>query len=717
MAVILVVVAIQSSAIAEDFEYIGSALWSGISNIEFVDHHAVCSCHNGLIVLDFTDMDSISETNSLYIPGNNGPIVVVNDIAYLPNFDNGLYVVDITNHVNPQIVNQYIPEHNADHVKVYNNRAILKTFSDTSTVFEFLDISNPTEPLQQSSYDAGDGFSTIYIDNNYAFIASLNNGLIILDISDISSPEFIGIFDLGYRIYDIITKDNYAYIVGMNTNRPFLGVLMVVDISDIYNPTPIRTEYSTGLLGNLHIIDSFFYIQENYGGEPEIQIHDLTDPTNPIYLCSFYPDVYLGYSYNISGDTMTIFSSSGVEILDSQNPCEPISIGNYSTFFSPLRTLRYNDYLIANTRSPGIHFFDISNPVIPNHINIIEMDPYSSMQLEDSLLFILDTFDEFRCYNIANPSEPALLGQFYLNNDSKFVVDDDLIYLIGAEQFSIINISDLFNPDTLDNLEISGAFLRDIIKLGDFIYISVYDTIGAGIEIINVTDPTNAVNLGRYETGADIRGISVLGDYAYITIEDLWYQRHELHTLDISCLDAPELVSQIEISSHLAKPYAYDDLLIVNTYSDSILLYDISNPNIPSFNTSFKIGRTYQVNDILFLSDYIYIATMYSLFIYRLTPTGIEQLAEIPADFSLSPNYPNPFNASTTIRYNLPVSSRVKLDIYDILGRKVQTLFEGSRPAGEFSQIFLDKNLPSGIYFYKLTAGEYQSTQKMMLIK
>ena len=89
----------------------------------------------------------------------------------------------------------------------------------------------------------------------------------------------------------------------------------------------------------------------------------------------------------------------------------------------------------------------------------------------------------------------------------------------------------------------------------------------------------------------------------------------------------------------------------------------------------------------------------------------------IPELFSLSPNYPNPFNASTTIKYTLPEPADITIDIYNLLGRKVETLIDGFQPAGAHSVIWQAEGFSSGIYFYKLTAGDYSQTQRMMLLK
>ncbi len=99
--------------------------------------------------------------------------------------------------------------------------------------------------------------------------------------------------------------------------------------------------------------------------------------------------------------------------------------------------------------------------------------------------------------------------------------------------------------------------------------------------------------------------------------------------------------------------------------------------------------------------------------------TGIEddEMSSIPKIFALHQNYPNPFNASTTIKYELPQQSQVTIEIYDILGRKVSTLVDRQQPAGYHQAIWRADDFASGMYFYKLQAGEYSETRKMLLMK
>jgi len=89
----------------------------------------------------------------------------------------------------------------------------------------------------------------------------------------------------------------------------------------------------------------------------------------------------------------------------------------------------------------------------------------------------------------------------------------------------------------------------------------------------------------------------------------------------------------------------------------------------------------------------------------------------IANDFTLFQNYPNPFNPSTIINYQLTINSFVTLKIFDINGKEVSTLIKQKQNSGKYEYTFNGNNLPSGIYFYTLTAGVFSDTKKMMLVK
>ena len=97
--------------------------------------------------------------------------------------------------------------------------------------------------------------------------------------------------------------------------------------------------------------------------------------------------------------------------------------------------------------------------------------------------------------------------------------------------------------------------------------------------------------------------------------------------------------------------------------------------------------------------------------------TNVNELNEIPNEYSLSQNYPNPFNPSTKITFNIPVSGNISFKIYDIIGREVKTLVNDFRNAGTYNVEFNGADLSSGVYFFRMEAGEFIDVKRMMLIK
>src|SRR3990172_7410908 len=98
-------------------------------------------------------------------------------------------------------------------------------------------------------------------------------------------------------------------------------------------------------------------------------------------------------------------------------------------------------------------------------------------------------------------------------------------------------------------------------------------------------------------------------------------------------------------------------------------------------------------------------------------PSSVEQISNLPQDFSLGQNYPNPFNPSTNIEYSIPEASYVQLKVYDILGNEVATLVNEEQSAGTYRADFTAVNLASGFYVAQLRAGDFSKTIKMSLMK
>ncbi|MBD3257524.1 T9SS type A sorting domain-containing protein [candidate division GN15 bacterium] len=104
------------------------------------------------------------------------------------------------------------------------------------------------------------------------------------------------------------------------------------------------------------------------------------------------------------------------------------------------------------------------------------------------------------------------------------------------------------------------------------------------------------------------------------------------------------------------------------------------------------------------------------------TDADDEQGSTLPEGFELGQNYPNPFNPTTTIDYSLPQRSEVRIEIINILGRRVKTLVNEEQAAGEYTVTWDGRDesggaVATGVYFYRLVADDHVATKKMLLLK
>jgi hypothetical protein len=146
-----------------------------------------------------------------------------------------------------------------------------------------------------------------------------------------------------------------------------------------------------------------------------------------------------------------------------------------------------------------------------------------------------------------------------------------------------------------------------------------------------------------------------------------------------------------------------------------------------SLGTGSSNGVNYWVQALAVVGNEVFVGGEFTLaggiastFIARWNSgtSRVEQLSPTaPKTFLLEQNYPNPFNPSTTIRYQLPVASEVKLEVYDVLGKKIATLVSERQSAGSYQVVWNASGLSSGTYFYRLQAGTFVETKKMIMVK
>jgi len=361
----------------------------------------------------------------------------------------------------------------------------------------------------------------------------------------------------------------------------------------------------------------------------------------------------------------------GTCIIDISNPYNPFLVGSCETL-SYARDIVVKDSYAYVANDDGLQILNISDPANPIEVNWYNTLGYCNGGFSYlNYLFWADGPGGLIIFDISNPTNPIEIGNF--NPSSYWVEDidiqDNYAYLAGEwDGLRIIDISNLAVPCEIGYYNTPGQ-AHQVAVVDDYAYIADWSE---GLRIVNITNPYSPYETGFFNPISYCLGITVFGNYAYLAAS-----------------------------------------------SGGLIIVDISNPYNP-----MEVGYYDQLlnysQDVCVIGNLAYLANGTFFGIYDCSETlsvtagNSSLLGKSP---SLSSAYPNPFNPSSLICFQLPVASNVQIYVYDMQGNNVATLTDGWLTSGSYQVLFDATNLSSGIYFARLNTRDFIQTQKMILVK
>ena len=240
-----------------------------------------------------------------------------------------------------------------------------------------------------------------------------------------------------------------------------------------------------------------------------------------------------------------------------------------------------------------------------------------------------------------------------------------------------------------------------------------YDVGGEGVAYHDV-DANNIGLAFRPDEAVDLEGANGGGFDVYWIVAGEWIE----YTIKVQ-----------EEGRYNFLPY----VATVPGFGDFTLLIDgedVSGRKAVRSTGGFQFWRAVPVNNVFLTSgEHIMRFEFDSLsdqtgWLFSLNYIDVERLSDVgtqedglPADFDLSPSFPNPFAASSTIEYTLPAPTKVRLEVFNTLGQQVRTLVDRHQQAGHYAVIFDASGLPSGVYVYRMTAPDFHQTRSVLLVK
>lgn len=372
---------------------------------------------------------------------------------------------------------------------------------------------------------------------------------------------------------------------------------------------------------------------------------------------------------------------------------------------SPWREMKtYQSYAYVVTENgtgagAGIQIIDLSN--LPNSATlaktyvwadtvngVVTLHPRAhTISASDNYLFLNGgSLNGIRILDVSKPLNPVQAGKYvgphvhdsHIRNDTVFA---SVIATNGG--LDIIDARNRTNPTRIKLIQYQGSGTHNAWTIPNKPYVVTTDEIGATLKNLKVWDIRDVINpIKVAEFGLDsaiVHNVVIKGSLAYVA----WYSAG-LRVIDFS------------------NPLAPKEIAYYDTY--------------PKSNVSGYLGA-WGVDPFLPSGKVIVSDMQTGLYVLRYNPVTPPVPKENPKEYLLSQNYPNPFNPLTTVSFSLPREEFVTLQIFNVLGQIVRTAVAGIRTAGVHQERIDARDLPSGIYYYRLKAGSFVGTKKMMVLR
>lgn len=444
-------------------------------------------------------------------------------------------------------------------------------------------------------------------------------------------------------------------------------------------------------------------------------------------LAVFFASIFLsgaGYSQTASTGSVTLLSNL------------PIPNSNFVTdVWGYYDQNTKKEYALVAENNLGIFIIDVTDATNPALVSQVNSVPGFDVKAWQHYVYTVNGVGSGsgEIVNISDPANPQVVGSFPSSHNI-FIADNGYMYL----EFPGLRIYNL-NPDPTDPQlvwEKQTFDGHDATVVGN----RLFDFHGwSGTFIYDVSNPANPQLLGAITdpsiTYHHSGWVSEDGQFLFICDELAEHPRADISVWDISDLGNPQRVGDYgdptaTVHNLIIKGnYAY-----TSYYTAGFRIFDISSADQISiaaeYDTNPQSGEGYAGAFGVYPlapSGNIYVSDWDNgLFIFSFhdsSATGIDPLnAALSGEFSLRPNYPNPFNPSTTIEYELPRQSLVTIAIYNMLGEEIKTLLSTVKPAGSHSVQWDGKDhqgrqVPSGAYFYQMETEGYREAKRMILLR
>jgi hypothetical protein len=638
----------------------------GKRDIAVAGNYAYVTSSGGLEVIDVQNPTNPVVVGSVSTPGNAWRVAVSGDYAYVADYDSGLVAVDVSVGSLPTVVGSIAFPHRVDDVAIQGDYAYLSSFS----TMRIVDISTPATPALVGTLSFTGGYAvSVGVSGDYAYLGrvSTNRGFYVVDVSNPAAPVFVGDVQ-GMSVSEFVVDGSLAYLCA--------GDFRIIDVSTPTAPQQLLRVPTGG--NDVAVSNGYAFFGTGDVGIPDVQVVELGVHATPAPVGAYYglDHVYMIHAEGGLAYALGTIGTNGWELhsLDMAAPSSPQALDSL--------TIGYGTFHQGMDVGGGTVVF-----VLDNDLWIVDASTPSAMSVVST-----------------TPLDCCV---------SDIKVDGSYVYITRSDGLRVIDISSPLTPTEVGSMTLHTTVGLDVV--GPFVYLA---GTGYGIQVVDVSTPSSPTPRGG-TSGYFFDFTTVRGDYAYAA------GYYDFGVVDVSDPDAPSVVASRALPGDPLGISEEDGIVAVAMLGSQVELFDVSTPSSP-----LAIGNTGAVYpsrafDVAADGGVIVVAAegeKVQVFPGHCgPPSAVGDAPPLIPDASLSV-WPNPFNPTATIRFEIPRAGHVTLRIYDVSGRLVRALVEGWRDARVY-EVFWDgtddagRRVASGVYFCRLTDGASVQARKTVLLK
>ncbi len=568
-------------------EPVGRAMWGNSYTHTSDDNYVYIGTGGAVLIAEVVNRDSLQILNTFYLSSMVMDLAIQQNTLFCLDYLSGLYIYDIENVENPQLISHLDVGKQSIEFIVGDNNIWIANDNEGITRININDIQNPIIVAESDLYSE---HLTFYED--YLYVISGNSlDIVILSSSDLNQVGNVEIQNPWMIVFvqPLLFHQQYGYLIevnaGIQNQRPAWTILTVLDMTDPLNPLRLGTwETSYGVENFTNLNDTLIVASNEH-----LFFIDATDPENlaEIFTEMHHPPLNLSLS-KISYQAPWLFTSH--EYMGSFSISE---IQDWTDIYSGLiLDLDHKPYSIVisdsiaiagNGEGEGIYLIDISDPVNPVHRFTYESTGgyVRSLEIHNQLLYAA-TNSGLKIFEIDGAESLILHGQLDFDHTAYCVSVWDNLLAYGGSNYDVhlIDISNPTLPLNISIIDIPSTLIRDIHLKENLLYISGT----SGPKIYDISDPVQPIEIwnGGYQFG------EVLYPHPE---EDIFFvgEGYDVFVFEDSDPNYPELINHITITDSL-----YSN--IKDIFSQGDYLYVTCNLG-PQYNT---IGflLVYDISDI-----------------------------------------------------------------------------------------------------------------------